>query len=144
VRDTSGAGSWSAVLALQRAAHASVRALTAELAGLGLSGSEVNAVANLAGEQPCTVSQLAAAAGVRVTTMTSVLDRLEARGLIARGSAPADRRAVRVGLTASGCDAAAAITQAVAGLERRALAGLPSEELAGLRAGLDALAGAAP
>jgi MarR family transcriptional regulator, organic hydroperoxide resistance regulator len=132
------------VLAVQRAAHASVRALSAKLADRELTGSEINALANLPGDRTRTVSELAAAAGVRATTMTSVLDRLQARGLITRGSVPGDRRAVQVGLTAAGRDAAAAVAEAVTGLERGALAALPPEALAGLRAGLDALAGAAP
>ncbi|HXW44841.1 MAG TPA: MarR family transcriptional regulator [Streptosporangiaceae bacterium] len=144
MRDESGSAAWSAVLAVQRAAHASVRVLTAELADLGLTGSELNALANLAGDRARTVSQLAAAAGVRASTMTSVLDRLEARGLVTRGSAPGDRRAVQVRLTAGGRDAATAITAAVAGMERRALAGLPPGALAALHAGLDALAQVAP
>jgi MarR family transcriptional regulator, organic hydroperoxide resistance regulator len=144
VIDGSASDSWSAVLAVQRAAHASVRALTAKLAGQDLAGAEINALANLPGDRTCTVSQLAAAAGVRVTTMTSVLDRLQARGLVTRNSVPGDRRAVQIGLTASGRAAAATIAEAVSDLERQLLAGLPLEALAGLRAGLDALAEAAP
>jgi len=129
---------------VQRAAHASVRALTVRLAGLSLVGSEVNAMANLAHGGTCTASQLAAAAGVPATTMTSVLDRLEHRGMIGRGSLPGDRRAVQVSLTTEGRDVAAAIAEAIAEIERRVMAGLSSDAIAGLRAGLDALAGAAP
>jgi len=90
------------------------------------------------------VSELAVAAGVRATTMTSVLDRLERRGLVSRGSAPADRRAVIVVLTETGRPAANTIRRAVADLERRALAGLPAAAIAGLRAGLDALTEVSP
>ena len=39
---------WSALLALQRATHATLQVLAVELAGLGLTGSEINALANLA------------------------------------------------------------------------------------------------
>ena len=143
MESTADAAGWSAVLAAQRAAHASVRALTAQLADLGLAGSEINVLANLAGHGAHTVSQLAAAAGLQATTMTSVLDRLEAKGLISRGSAPGDRRAVQVSLTASGQAAATAIARAVADLEHRALAGLPPGAVDGLRAGLAALTEAA-
>jgi DNA-binding MarR family transcriptional regulator len=132
---------WSAVLAVQRAAHASVRALAFQLAGLGLAGAEVNALANLADGQASTVSQLASAAGVPVTTMTSVLDRLAGRGLVTRSSTPGDRHAVQVSLTRDGSKAAAEIARAITGLERRALAALQPAALAGLRAGLDALTG---
>jgi MarR family transcriptional regulator, organic hydroperoxide resistance regulator len=138
------APAWSAVLAVQRAAHASVHLLSARLADLGLTGSEINALANLADGRRRTVSALAAAAGVRATTMTSVLDRLEQRGLVRRGPAAGDRRAVLVALTETGEQAAAAIGAAIAGLERSALAGLDAAAIGGLRAGLDALAKAMP
>ncbi len=130
---------WSALLALQRAAHATLQVLAAELAGLDLTASEINALANLADGRGRTVSELAAAAGTRPTTLTSVLDRLERRGHISRGSLPGDRRAVLIELTPAGRLAAATIRQAVTDLERRALAGLPADALAGLRAALHAL-----
>jgi len=135
---------WSAVLALQQAAHASLHVLSAQLADLGLTGSELNAMANLPADQGRTVSDLAAAAGLRATTMTSVLDRLAGRGLITRRSAPGDRRAVLVELTASGQPAAAKIREAIFSLERRALADLPADAIAGLRDGLRALAEVEP
>jgi DNA-binding MarR family transcriptional regulator len=128
------------VLAVQRAAHASVHTLAAQLADLGLTGSDINALANLANVHGRTVSELAAAAGVRATTMTSVLDRLERRGLIRRAPQPGDRRAVLVQLTGSGSLASRAIGEAIARLERHALAGLDAAATGGLRAGLDALA----
>lgn len=131
------------MLALQRATHATLHTLAAELAELGLTASEINALANLADGRGKTASGLAAATGTRPTTLTSVLDRLERRGLIRRRSAPADRRAVLVELTLAGQRAAAAIGEAIAGLERRALAGLPAGAITGLRAGLQALTEAA-
>jgi MarR family transcriptional regulator, organic hydroperoxide resistance regulator len=134
------ASPWSAVLALQQAAHASLHFLSAQLSEFGLTGSELNALANLQAGQGRTVSDLAAAAGIRASTMTSVLDRLERRGLVTRRSAPGDRRAVLVELTTSGQSAAGEIREAMFGLERRAFADLSADAIAGLRAGLRALA----
>jgi DNA-binding MarR family transcriptional regulator len=131
---------WSALLALQRATHATLQALTAQLTGLDLSASEINALANLADGRSRTVSELAAAAGSRPSTLTSVLDRLERRGLIRRGPVPKDRRAVLIELTSSGRPAAATIRRAVTDLEQRALGSLPADAIAGLRAALQALA----
>ncbi len=131
---------WSALLALQRATHATLQALAAQLTGLDLTASEINALANLADGRSRTVSELAAAAGSRPSTLTSVLDRLERRGLIRRGPASGDRRAVLIELTSSGRRAAATIRRAVTDLEQRALGGLPADTIAGLRAGLQALA----
>ena len=127
------------MLALQQAAHATLHVLSAKLAEFGLTGSELNALANLPAGQGRTVSDLAVAAGIRATTMTSVLDRLERRDFVTRRSAPGDRRAVLVELTASGQSAAADIREAMSGLERRALGDLPADAIAGLRAGLRAL-----
>jgi MarR family transcriptional regulator, organic hydroperoxide resistance regulator len=130
---------WSALLALQRATHATLHVLSAELVDLDLTASEINALANLADGRGRTVSELGAAAGTRPTTLTSVLDRLERRGHITRGTRAGDRRAVLIELTSSGQRAATTIRQAIAGLEHRALDGLPPDAVAGLRAALQAL-----
>lgn len=131
---------WSALLALQRATHATVHVLSGQVADLGLTPAEINALANLPDGTPPTVSTLGRLVGAAPTTLTSVLDRLEGRGLITRDRHPSDRRAVVVKLTPPGRRAAGAIRRAVARLERHALAGLDAEAIAGLRAGLDALA----
>ena len=117
-----------------------MHAVSAHFGELGLTGSEINALANLAGGDGCTVSELAAAAGIRTTTMTSVLDRLGQRGLVRRAMKPGDRRAVVVKLTANGRRSARAIREAIGSLEHGALAGLDTAAIDGLRAGLDALA----
>ena len=131
---------WSAVLALQQATHRVLHILSVELAHFGMTASEINAMANLAGHPGSTVSELAAAAGIRSTTMTSVLDRLEKRGLVRRGTAPGDRRAVRIEMTDPGRAAAGAIDAAIAAIERRVLAGLPAEARSGLQAALERFA----
>jgi DNA-binding MarR family transcriptional regulator len=136
--ETAGS-SWSALLALQRATHATLQVLAAELVDLDLTASEINALANLADGRGRTVSELGAAVGIRPTTLTSVLDRLERRGHISRGSRPGDRRVVLIELTASGQATADVIRQAISALEARALAALPAGAVAGLRSALEAL-----
>ena len=136
---TTVAPGWSALLALQRAAHATMQALAAELAGLDLTAAEINALAILADGRSRSVSELGRAAGARPTTLTSVLDRLERRGHVARGPRPGDRRGVLIDLTASGRQAAATIRHAITGIEQRALAPLPAETTAALRTALQAL-----
>lgn len=130
---------WSALLALQRATHATLQVLAAELVDLDLTASEINALANLADGQGRTVSELGAAVGARPTTLTSVLDRLERRGHITRGARPGDRRAVLIELTPSGRLTATTIRQAIADLERRALGDLPADAITALRTALQAL-----
>jgi DNA-binding MarR family transcriptional regulator len=129
------------LLALQRATHVTLAAVAEELADLHLGAAELNVLANLVPGETWTASELAAAAGSRPTTMTSVLDRLEARRLIRRRPHPADRRALRIELTADGRRAATAVRNAFIRVETRALAGLPVASVVGLRRALSALAG---
>jgi DNA-binding MarR family transcriptional regulator len=130
----------SALLALQRATHASLHVLSEQVAELGLTPAEINALANLSDGTARTVSALCRLVGAAPTTLSSVLDRLERRGHVTRGRHPSDRRAVVVELTPAGRRAAMTIRHAIGRLERHALAGLDTEAIAGLRAGLDALA----
>jgi DNA-binding MarR family transcriptional regulator len=135
---------WSALLALQRATHATLQVLSAELVDLDLTASEVNALANLADGRGRTVSELGAAVGARPTTLTSVLDRLERRGHITRGARPGDRRAVLIELTPSGRLTATTIRQAIADLERRALGDLSADTITALRTALQTLTEVSP
>jgi DNA-binding MarR family transcriptional regulator len=139
-RSVAAESEWSALLALQRATHATLHLLAAELVDLDLTASEINALANLADGRGRTVSELGAAVGARPTTLTSVLDRLERRGHIERGPRPGDRRVVMITLTPAGGETAATIRAAIRELEARALEGLSPQAAAGLRKGLEALA----
>jgi DNA-binding MarR family transcriptional regulator len=129
----------SALLALQRATHATLQTLAAELDDLDLTSSEINALANLADGAPRTVSHLGVGVGIRPTTLTSVLDRLERRELITRGTHAGDRRAVVIELTNSGRVAATRIWRTISGLERRALRDLPPDSVRGFHAVIRAL-----
>lgn len=51
---------------------------------------------------PATMRELADIIGLEPSNLTSVVDKLEARGLVERQSAPDDRRVKRVALTRSG------------------------------------------
>jgi MarR family transcriptional regulator, organic hydroperoxide resistance regulator len=119
------------VLALHRAAHATLHVLAARLAGLELSASEINALANLAGQPPVAVGALAAATATRPTTLTSVLDRLTRRGYMMREVDPADRRSFLVSLTPAGRAAARTAAAAVRDLEQQALSRVTATQRAG-------------
>ena len=134
----------STLLALQRATHATLHVLAAELVDLDLTASEINALANLADGRARTVSELGAAMGTRPTTLTSVLDRLERRGLITRGTRPGDRRAVLIALTSSGQLTATTIRQTISDLEHRALDGVPAQAVGAFHTVLQALTKAGP
>jgi MarR family transcriptional regulator, organic hydroperoxide resistance regulator len=127
------------VLALQRATHHTLHALSAALSDLSLSAAEINALANLGEGGTLSVRQLSERTGTRASTLTGLLDRLENRGYLAREVDPADRRSFRLPLTDQGREVAARALAAVADLERAALARLDATQLAGYHAVVAAL-----
>jgi len=129
----------SAVLALHRATHATLHTLTTLLADLDLPAADINVLANLADGAGQTVGALAAATATRPSTLTSLLDRLTKRGYLERQSDPADRRSFVVVLTPDGLAAAKRAAEAIAGLERQALAMVTPAQRAGFHAVIDAL-----
>ncbi len=120
--------------AMHRATHVTLHELSARLTGLGLTASEQNVLAVLADRQARAVGELAHATGTRPTTLTSVLDRLERRGYLARELDPADRRSFLIVLTGDGQTAAAAVRSAVADLEQAVRGQVSAAELAGFLA----------
>lgn len=133
----------SALLAMQRATHATLHLLATELADLDLTAAEINALGNLADGHGRTISELAAATGRRPTTLTSILDRLERRGHITRGARDGDRRSVLIELTASGRRAARTIERTLTAIESDTIGDLSRSQVAGFHAVVDALTAAA-
>ncbi len=127
------------VLALQRATHHTLHALSAALADLGLSAAEINALANLGEGGTLSVRQLSERTGTRASTLTGLLDRLENRGYLVREVDPADRRSFRLPLTGPGREVAARARAAIADLEREALSRVDATQLAGYHAVVTAL-----
>ena len=127
------------VLALQRATHHTLHALSAALADLSLSAAEINALANLGEGGTLSVRQLSERTGTRASTLTGLLDRLESRGYLVREVDPADRRSFRLPLTDLGQETAARALAAISALEREALWRLDATQLAGYRAVVTAL-----
>ncbi|HEX4721125.1 MAG TPA: MarR family transcriptional regulator [Pseudonocardiaceae bacterium] len=129
----------SVLLALQRATHHTLHALSTALASLDLTSSEINTLANLADGRARSVRELATDTGTRSTTLTGVLDRLERRGYVARELDPDDRRSFRISLTGPGRAVARKVGTAVTELETTALAGVSARQLAGYHAVVSAL-----
>jgi DNA-binding MarR family transcriptional regulator len=134
-----GVGRGALILELQRAAHATLHALSARLAALELTASEINALAQLADGRVRAVGELAAQTGTRPTTLTSLLDRLVRRGLVVRDTDPADRRSFLICLTEAGRPVAQSARAAMGAVELERLAPISGAELAGFRAVLHAL-----
>ena len=129
----------SVILALHRATHATLHALTTALADLDLPAADIDVLAILADGAGRTVGALATATATRPSTLTSLLDRLIRRGYIARELDPADRRSFLISLTPAGRAVAEHAAAAIADLERQALATMTSAQRAGFHAVIDAL-----
>ena len=129
----------SVILALHRATHATLHALTAALADLDLPAADIDVLALLADGAGRTVGALATATATRPSTLTSLLDRLTGRGYILRQLDPADRRSFLISLTPAGRAVAEHAAAAIADLERQALVAVTPAQRAGFHALIDAL-----
>jgi DNA-binding MarR family transcriptional regulator len=113
--------------------------LGSDLAELGLSHGEVNALAQLEPGSPRSVAQLLAATGQRASTLTGVLDRLERRGLVERRLNPRDRRSFTVELTNAGAAAAGLVGKTFRDFDEQALGTVSQRSTKGFFEVLDAL-----
>jgi DNA-binding MarR family transcriptional regulator len=93
----------------------------AELEDPVVNQAEAHVLAHLASAGEATIGEVHRAFGHRRSTLTSILDRLEERNLVARTSDPRDRRTFVVSLTRSGRAAARRVTDHLAAFERQAL-----------------------
>jgi DNA-binding MarR family transcriptional regulator len=127
------------LIALQRATHALILALDAELESLGLSASETNLLACLDPAAPRRIGELVADTGQRPSTVTGILDRLERRGLVERRLDAADRRSFRVGLTKDGVSMHGRVHEGYANVAARTRDGLEGSAAPDLRTVLRAI-----
>jgi len=119
--------------------HRTTHRIALHLEPLGLSQGECHLLAHLAESGPCSVGELHQAFAHKRSTLTSYLDRLEARGDVVREVRPEDRRSFTVRLTRSGARNAARVHSTLLSLEDRALARLTERDLRGFQAVLHAL-----
>ena len=103
-------------------------------------GTEGHLLSYLAPYGPCPVSELVRVFGLKHSTMTSVLDRLEERGLVERKSNPEDRRSLLVGLTRRGQAAAANVNAVIEELEREIDRRVAKKDLEAFRRVMEAIA----
>ena len=104
---------------------------------LGVTQAEAHLLAHLAASGPSTVGDLHRSLGHRRSTLTSVLDRLEARALIVRDVAPGDRRSFVVALTSKGSTLAEKTLRALAAMERVVLRELEKAEMQAVTSALE-------
>jgi DNA-binding MarR family transcriptional regulator len=113
---------------LQRAVHVLGVHLEQALGELRLSQAEMHVLSLLGQVGTRSVAELQRNVRHRPSTLTSILDRLESRGMVVRRINAADRRSNLIELTPDGHAAAKRVLQAMAEIEVRLLDGCPPEE----------------
>lgn len=87
------------------------RHLAGRLETMAITDAEAHALMHLGRPESATVADLQRMFRMRPSTLTGVLDRLEARGLTVRETNPADRRSFVISLTPRGKKAAARVIE---------------------------------
>jgi DNA-binding MarR family transcriptional regulator len=101
---------------VQHATHVIGRHLEAALADVGVDQGEAHVLSALA-RGPRSVASLVEAVGVKRSTLTNILDRLESRGLARREINPNDRRSFVVRPTRAGERAARMVERKFAAVD---------------------------
>jgi DNA-binding MarR family transcriptional regulator len=105
--------------ALEHATHALGLWIERTFGDIGLTQAEAHVLAYLARHPKAAINDLHTSFGHKRSTLTSILDRLEARGWVARGAHPASRRLVAVELTQTGQTLGERISDALRAVEER-------------------------
>ena len=129
--DSAGLETW---LLLQQTYLLTYKAVEQALARVGVSHAQASVLLALkrAGE-PLPLSRLARVLVQEAQSVTSLVDRLEARGLVRRVPDRRDRRVIHVELTEQGESAFADVLPAASSGATGAFAGLDADESARLR-----------
>lgn len=88
---------------------------------------------------PCPISELVRVFGVKQSSMTSLLDRLQERGLVTRTLNPEDRRSFLVGLTKRGRSLANRLQRIVADIEDQLGRRVSERDMRGYQAVMNAI-----
>lgn len=105
--------------AIERATHAVGLWVERAFGEPRLTQAEAHALAYLAAHPDATINDLHRSFGHKRSTLTSLLDRLEARGWLRRAPHPTSRRLVRLGLTGDGWVVGERVSAALHALETR-------------------------
>jgi len=109
------------------------------MARLDARGPEGHVLSFLRSYAPCAIGVLGRVFGWKRSTLTSMLDRLEARGLLERELDPEDRRSFLVRLTPAGRRTASRVDRIVRDFEAQVLGRVRPRDLAGFAAVMAAI-----
>jgi DNA-binding MarR family transcriptional regulator len=121
------------VPSLERATHAVGLRLEQSLQELGITQAEAHILGALAEVRECSINDLHASFGHKRSTLTSILDRLEGRGLIVRAPHPTSRRSVMIRLTEYGEEVAERVTGILRSIEEAVAGRVSADDLHGFR-----------
>ncbi|MCD9625562.1 MarR family winged helix-turn-helix transcriptional regulator [Rhabdothermincola salaria] len=124
---------------LMRVARAHRTLAASLLTQVGLHPGQEALLMELWDEDGRTQANLAAALGVEPPTVTKMLQRMEASGLVDRRPDATDRRAIRVHLTPKGRKLKTKVDKLWTELQSRTVAGLSDRQQASLRSLLNSL-----
>ncbi|MFC7375061.1 MULTISPECIES: MarR family winged helix-turn-helix transcriptional regulator [unclassified Brachybacterium] len=113
--------------------------LVGSLLDVDLTLKQVRVLSTLSGPTPRTSTDLAGEFGISLPTMTGIVDKLVARGLVERVVDQDDHRARHLRLTALGRSVVAEVTTPDPHLGDEVVAGLDQSELEALEVGLAAV-----
>jgi DNA-binding MarR family transcriptional regulator len=114
-----------------------------ELCDLGISQAEAHVLSCLSESGACSIGDVHHSFGHRRSTLTSILNRLEDRGLIEREIHPDDRRSYLLRLTREGMPVASRARRTLERLEAAALSRLSQQQVSSFVAVVEAIRGAA-
>jgi DNA-binding MarR family transcriptional regulator len=106
----------------------------------GITQAEGHVLAELARSGPTTIGALHHTFGHKRSTLTNVVDRLEARALVRRRINPNDRRGFVLEMTPSGKAIANDVTKTLDRLDEELRTRLTEEQVAAVAAAVEALA----
>ena len=110
---------------------------------LGVSQAEAHVLAHLSQVGSCSIGELHRSFGHKRSTLTSIINRLEDRDLLAREIHPKDRRSFALQLTRTGKPLANKVRKALERLEAAALESLGKADVSRFRAVVEAIEQAA-
>jgi len=117
--------------------HKATRQLTihlqAQVAPLGVSSEDGHVLSYLATYAPCPVGELSRVFGLGKSTLTGLLDRLAAAGLVTRTVNAEDRRSFLVAITPAGRQKAVRLRRILESLERGIAGRVTDAELGGFQ-----------
>ncbi len=105
----------------------------------GLTGPQLWAIKIIAESAPIKVSDLARRMYLHPATVVGILDRLEARGFVARARSKKDRRVVEIALTEQGSEKVGQSPEVAQGLLVKGLEALSDKKLVDISGGLEEL-----